>query len=152
MDTQQVQEQLQKVCTKCKQSKGLSDFYKDSRYKLGVPSWCKVCVSNRANAWGHNNPYQVKRTRYGIDFNALWVEQGGLCAVCTKPMLPKGKTPDSVVVDHDHNCCKGRTSCGECVRGLIHKRCNNVLGAALDNPKLLQGAADYLIRWRGGLT
>ena len=144
--------QKQKRCTKCDQLKDLSEFYKDPRYKLGVPSWCSSCESNRSIAWNKDHPGQVKLTRYGIDFNKLWMSQAGLCAVCNELMSPTGRSPESVVVDHDHNCCKGQSSCGKCVRGLIHKRCNTVLGSSLDNPKLLQSAAAYLLRWRGGLT
>ena len=144
--------QEQKLCTKCKQPKGLGEFYKDSRYKTGVNSWCRSCHSNRSNAWNKKHPGQVKLTRYGVDFNKLWLSQSGLCAVCNEPMSPTGRSPESVVVDHDHNCCKGQSSCGKCVRGLIHSRCNRVLGSSLDNPKLLQSAAAYVLRWRGGLT
>jgi len=31
------------LCTKCKQTKSLSEFYLDSRKKSGVASWCKAC-------------------------------------------------------------------------------------------------------------
>jgi hypothetical protein len=36
----------EKECTKCKKTKPLSDFYKDSRTKLGVKSRCKHCLDN----------------------------------------------------------------------------------------------------------
>jgi hypothetical protein len=32
-------------------------------------------------------------------------------------------------VDHDHACCPGRQSCGECVRGFVHHSCNIGIGA-----------------------
>ena len=33
-----------------------------------------------------------------------------------------------IVVDHDHGCCPGPSSCGKCVRGLAHEGCNRRLG------------------------
>lgn len=43
-----------------------------------------------------------------------------------------GKTkqdPDKIHVDHNHRCCDGETSCGECVRGLAHHSCNRRIGS-----------------------
>lgn len=59
-----------------------------------------------------------------------------------------GKARAPLVVDHDHACCAGGTSCGECVRGLLCFRCNNALGYALDSSDILKGAARYLDTYR----
>jgi hypothetical protein len=43
------------------------------------------------------------------------------CEIC-------GDKPEkSLHVDHDHNCCKGPISCGECVRGIICNKCNKAV-------------------------
>jgi hypothetical protein len=31
-------------------------------------------------------------------------------------------------IDHDHRCCPGERSCGQCIRGLSHDHCNRELG------------------------
>lgn len=49
--------------------------------------------------------------------------QGGVCAFCGEP--PRKFRLD---VEHDHGCCKGNFSCGECIRGLVHRRCNSFIG------------------------
>jgi len=35
---------------------------------------------------------------------------------------------DHITVDHDHACCEGVGSCGKCIRGLAHMRCNQGFG------------------------
>lgn len=32
-------------------------------------------------------------------------------------------------IDHDHNCCPGRDTCGMCIRGVACLRCNVTEGA-----------------------
>lgn len=47
-------------------------------------------------------------------------------------------------VDHDHECCPGKTSCGKCVRGLICSPCNKFLGHLRDNPEAFARFIVYL--------
>lgn len=103
-----------------------------------------------SRAWQLRHPEQFKaqvyRNRFKIDFDAMWKAQDGKCACCGEPMLRGGKDPTSVCADHDATCCPGKKSCGKCVRGLIHRNCNLVLGYARDNADLLRKAASYVER------
>ena len=48
-------------------------------------------------------------------------------------------------IDHDHACCpKKAMSCGKCVRGVLCRDCNIMLGVAKDNKKTLTNAVKYL--------
>lgn len=71
----------------------------------------------------------------------MWADQNGLCALCHKP-VPFEESE----LDHDHSCCNKRvaTSCGDCFRGVLHGRCNSMLGFANDSPTLLTQGAEYL--------
>lgn len=69
------------------------------------------------------------------------IEDG--CYVC------KGKGDITLHVDHDHNCCSGSRSCGDCVRGILCHRCNVAVdkyeqGILRDNYPLLNEIATYL--------
>lgn len=59
------------------------------------------------------------------EYAALLVAQGGTCALCDRAQSPDGR---QLSVDHDHDCCPGKTTCGECVRGLLCSPCNRLLG------------------------
>jgi hypothetical protein len=155
----------------CKKIKPLGDFALDRRNSSGRQSWCRDCTSARNKEIARNETqeqrdarnarrrtynaqwsrgYRKRRPeigrnstlkyRHGIDlaaFNALLEKQGGACAICGR---------DDVVlhVDHDHECCPGRRSCGQCIRGLLCFHCNGLLGMAKDRLDLLEGAAMYL--------
>ena len=150
--------EVQKPTKKCS-SCGLDrivpdDFTRDSRNKDGCVASCKGCESKRVGTWQSSDPNKYLKIRrhaaYKVEFNELWEKQKGLCLMCGEPMLPRGQKPMSVTIDHDQNCCPGYGSCGKCVRGLIHNRCNRVLGNAKDDVKLLTSAITYLSRWRDG--
>lgn len=78
-------------------------------------------------------------------YAAKFLAQGGLCAVCEQPESQfRNGQRKFLAVDHDHRCCPGDSSCGECVRQLLCGGCNNLLGRAYDNPTRLVEAAYYL--------
>jgi hypothetical protein len=54
------------------------------------------------------------------------------------------KSSDAVHIDHDHSCCSGVWSCGQCVRGLLCSNCNTAIGLFKDNKELLIEAVEYL--------
>lgn len=91
---------------------------------------------NQAASQRVEKVYNLSPERY----QRIWEAQGGLCAVCGKTMGTR-KRPS---VDHDHACCDGPESCGECVRGLVHQHCNKMLGYWRDDPDRFRGAAEYL--------
>jgi hypothetical protein len=79
------------------------------------------------------------------DYESLLRKQDGKCPLCSE-RLPDDNAigNDAPVIDHDHSCCPGRYSCGHCVRGVLHRSCNTVLGLLNDNPAAFQNAAAYL--------
>lgn len=77
-----------------------------------------------------------RKSRYGLekgDFASLLEKQKNLCLVCEEP-FDEEHTPTAV--DHDHETKK--------VRGLLHRKCNSMLGLAKDDPNILERAAKYL--------
>jgi len=56
-------------------------------------------------------------------YDALLTAQNNACALCDKSADER-----RLAVDHDHNCCPGKRSCGRCVRGLLCTQCNRLLG------------------------
>jgi hypothetical protein len=105
-----------------------------------------------SRAWQLRNPERCKAqaywSKFRVDFEALWQTQNGNCACCGQAMVREGKDPTSVCVDHAQTCCPGKKSCGKCVRGLIHRNCNLVIGYARDDTEVLGSAAAYLERWQ----
>lgn len=85
---------------------------------------------------------EVRRTeQLAARRRRLLAAQGGVCALCRKPLKLAQAT-----VDHDHTCCdtKARRACGKCDRGAVHRHCNTLLGAARDSGETLEYAQQYL--------
>ena len=95
----------------------------------------------------------VQRT-YGItpdQYRAMLEWQGGKCYICRRAT---GATK-ALAVDHDHACCPGPTSCGQCWRGILCGPCNRDVIGRLDSEALRRAAA-YLEcpparLWRAGI-
>ena len=82
---------------------------------------------------------------YGLtaaEYDALLLEQCGVCAICGQPetIRAKGGRVWSLHVDHDH--ATGKT------RGLLCHQCNTGLGYFVDNPSNTAAATKYLNKWR----
>lgn len=81
--------------------------------------------------------------RYGITketYDKMLADQEGHCAIC--PATPK--EVGSLCVDHDHSCCPGQKTCGECLRGLLCPRCNTAIGLLDDSVQKITSAANYV--------
>jgi hypothetical protein len=114
--------------------------------------YCKVCRRDALRKWNNNHREHVNdrhmKFLYGVSkekYDAMELAQNGVCAICKKP---ESRTLNGKVlrlsVDHDHNCCPTKRTCGKCVRGLLCSKCNFILGNSDDNPDILNTAINYL--------
>jgi hypothetical protein len=81
------------------------------------------------------------------DYLAMLEAQGGVCAICRRPeskTSSKFGNPGRLHVDHDHRCCNGKQSCGQCIRGLLCGHCNSAIGQLSEDPDRIEAAARYL--------
>lgn len=147
-------DKITKKCPNCGIDKDISDYHssKSSKSKLKIQPYCKDCGVTKQREWIKNNPdlyalqklrQRLKRFNITVDkFNELLVLQGGGCAICGTVL--NSLQTSRLSVDHDHKCCPGTYSCGECIRGLLCTNCNSGLGHFKDNPNLLTSAINYL--------
>jgi hypothetical protein len=124
-------------CNKCKLNKNESLFYKHRTKTNGHSSTCKECQKNHKKETyilGQNREAWL-RYQYKIsiaNYNKILISQNNKCAIC-KSTDNKNIKNNVFYIDHDHNCCSGRISCGKCIRGLLCNHCNVGLGALHDN-------------------
>ncbi len=138
-----------KICSRCKERKPRTEFYpqganaasRDKRY-----GHCRTCVLRYRNTpeYIERLRWQRLRRRYGITreyYETMLAGQNGCCAIC-------GRSDDAgLVVDHDHFCCPGEKSCGDCIRGLLCSLCNLKLGWVETNwPAIARHATSRLMK------
>lgn len=86
-------------------------------------------------------------SEYGLSperLEEILVAQDGCCYLCGEPLDLEAKGNGKFHIDHDHSCCRGRKSCGSCVRGLACKKCNTGIGMFGDDPERMRRVADNL--------
>ena len=123
-------------CSTCSKVLPLEAFRTSGSKADGTPkrrSNCKDCGREAereryARCGNRKTPekqrgYSIKH-KYGIsldEWNAILDRQGGVCAVCER-------VAKRWATDHDHSCCPGERTCGECVRSILCSQCNTALG------------------------
>jgi len=118
-----------------------------SRYREHAREYYQVNKEAKkayAKAYRAAHKAEVKRHKlkhlYGeIDYNAMFEEQEGQCAICDRH---QSELQLSLCVDHDHET--GET------RSLLCSDCNLGLGCFRDSPKLLSIASVYMEKWKKG--
>lgn len=156
------------ICRLCEEQLEAGAYPERSVSANGATAICDACWRDRARgywrksaarngdakrardrAWAQRNTENRRKyhlqSKYGLTeeaFAAIKVAQEDRCALCRDPF---GK---EAFVDHDHACCPGQRSCGECVRGILCRKCNQGLGMFNDNPDLLVAAAMYAVSKR----
>ena len=148
----------QNRCVRCRGrfSSDLAKVREKSRTAPEGKRWCRGCEKYRsakffsttsARCKPCNKKYVTERRAQKVYsmgagvYDQLYEAQGGRCAICQRAT----GASRSLSVDHDHRCCPGKNSCGECVRGLLCGGCNyKILGHLRDDVAALQRAIDYL--------
>jgi hypothetical protein len=144
-----------KECIHCHEVKPFSEFPTMSRPARSGSVYynprCTPCNRIYHSTYYRNmTPEQKKEmsrkatlAKYGLtpeEYDVMFAEQNGLCAVCGRPPEGNGVSRHNLVVDHDHDT--GET------RSLLCDFCNRGLGIFRDDPDLLMAAAAYLLQYR----
>jgi Recombination endonuclease VII len=135
---------VSKACSRCKEIKPFSEFYKDKQHVTGYKSACKVCAGKDFTNWRSSNLEAIRKTdrvkhyvrKYKLSIKeaeSLVENRVGVCTICS--------TVAPLVVNHCHTT-------GE-ARGLICSACNSMLGYSRDNKATLKAAILYLESFYG---
>lgn len=132
-----------RTCTICKKDKPEEEF---ARRGSGYRNQCRLCVNKGAQESRkriyESNPEKIRHQEWARNLMrlykitpeqwiALYESQNKVCYYCGNPETSKYMDTNTVkrlAVDHDHRCCPGQKSCGRCVRHLLCKSCNTLLG------------------------
>lgn len=131
-----------KTCTKCKEHKQVCDFNVQSRQGDGLAPACRRCM------YAYNAEYRTSeqglttkrgyglKAKFGMpldEYNALFQEQSGCCAICA---IHQSQCKKALAVDHCHETGH--------IRGLLCINCNLGLGNFQDKTAFLSKAIKYL--------
>ena len=108
--------------------------------RIYLPKWYKKNKKRlkiRIKNW-----YLVKNYNITLDeYNKMFEKQNGRCIGCSRL---QEEVTYSFGVDHNHTCCKGKISCGKCIRGLLCINRNAFLGIIKDDIQSLKNLIKHL--------
>lgn len=120
----------------------INSHLKKNRYAFTVCTIAGCDRPHRANGMCATHCSRASRYRLSvIQLQMLLLTQN--CTICKEEL-----TEQSGAIDHDHKCCPGSRSCGNCVLGIICIRCNAGIGYFVNRPETMSRAIDYLLRTR----
>lgn len=150
-----------KQCKKCKEFKTFDQFHKARSGKGGLRARCNICRNadnkqsrirnnkqkpkkeiikkfNTEAEYKRNYDYNKKYSITLEQYNTMFKEQNGSCAICKKPetMKHQNGVVRHLAVDHCHKTGK--------VRGLLCSAHNRGIGYFGDNIEMLEKAIEYL--------
>lgn len=124
-----------KRCSGCKRYQSPEAYCSNKNSKDGLNPRCRDCA--------FEDQLRINFKLTSAQYYKMLTDQDG-CAICGVESCSTGRR---FAVDHDHACCPGTKSCGECVRSLLCQRCNQAIGLLNDDADRIRRAADYLDRW-----
>ena len=136
-----------KTCSKCSVEKPLDGFYKRSKSRDGYAPHCKSCSNASGLAWYHSQTDERKQeiakknnlwSLYRLTVDEFEAMAANGCMACG--------SMENLVVDHDHNCCPTKNTCGECVRGVLCSPCNTAEGYLAGDPNRAMALAAYMLQ------
>ena len=136
-----IDENGNRTCSKCGETKPLTDFYKTGKGERRHGS-CKTCF--KAKVAADKDPVRLRdlslQRLYGItseDYDEILESQGRVCGKCKRS--PPDHRKKFLAVDHCHKTGK--------VRGLLCDNCNRGIGLLGDTVESLTEAVEYLKRY-----
>lgn len=100
----------------------------------------RVYQRNKRNDTVKDLGYDPRRFKKHKISRAVYEEMldkyDGMCWIC--------RIKDGYVIDHDHSCCSGSYSCGECVRGILCNNCNTAIGLLFEDRDIIRNIEKYL--------
>lgn len=143
-----------KACYQCKETKPLDKFSKSKhgKYVGGVRTQCKACQSAEGKIYRalkkESDPDYSRRQHFRLRFkmslkelHEIFVAVSFRCEACG---IHQNDTHNNALsLDHDHACCPGEYTCGECVRGVLCTKCNVAYGALGDSVENVEKLYEY---------
>lgn len=133
-----LRDEFGRECYTCGVYQPWENYQRANRGNWGHVGECKSCKNGRQRDKHNKYTYNLTKREY----EGMLRRQGNQCDACGGEF---GSRRD-ICVDHDHNCCPGERSCGECVRALLCQDCNISLGRMKECPKRIRALASYVER------